>query len=129
MSRPTKETLSVKCILTNDEKLEYGIAISEAFESKKCKEDELNRVSAQIKGEIALCDAQIRVIAQKFTSGTEYREVECEILYNFVMRMRQWIRKDTGEIYKEDIIPEHMLQEEMKLSANDAAIEIVKSAE
>jgi len=54
-------------------------------------------------------------IGHKLTSGKEYREVECLIEYDWKEKARRWIRKDTGEEAKQDIIPEDLLQEEMEL--------------
>jgi hypothetical protein len=37
---------------------------------------------------------------------------KCKISYDFVNKERKWIRKDTFETVKTDIIPEEDLQEE-----------------
>jgi hypothetical protein len=126
-NRPTKETFSLKCMLTEEEKLKYGVEMSEAVSEKSRKEDDLKSVSTQFKAEIAGLNAKVGAIAEKIRSGSEYRNVECTIVYDWDRKVRTWIRKDTGEIYRDDIIPEHMLQEEMKLN-HEKDKELVEAA-
>ena len=115
-SRPTKESFSLKCVLTEAEKLKYGAEMSEAVANLQRKEEELKSVSTQFKAEIASFEARIAALAEKIRSGSEYREVVCEITYDFKKKIRTWTRTDTKEKYKDDIIPERMLQEELALT-------------
>lgn len=115
--RPMKETLTLPCILTDAEKIEYGLQQSIALQSKEQAEDKKKEFDSQIKADIEKHDARAREIGHKLTSGKEYRQVECDILYDFEQKNRIWIRKDNGEEAKKDIIPEEMLQEEMAIEA------------
>lgn len=69
-----------------------------------------------MKSTIDGCDAQINLISDKLNTGSEFREIPCEIEYDFENKLKRWIREDTGEIAKEDIIPYNELQEEMDIA-------------
>jgi hypothetical protein len=113
--RKTKENLQLECILTNEEKLTYSKNLSENISKKTRSEEQLKSFQAQMKAEITSCDAQIQIIAEKLNTGKEYRPIECDIQYNYSTKEKIWVRKDTGEIAKTDIISEFDLQEAMRL--------------
>ena len=115
MSRRTKETLTVECVLTDEEKLKYSKELSESVSKMQRANDSLKSFSTQIKSEIASCEAKINALADKLNSGREYRSVECQIKYDFDKKEKIWIRSDTAEIAKTDIITEKELQEEAEL--------------
>ena len=114
--RIENEKLMLPCVLTNDEKLSYGLEM--ATETQRVVECEGRKQSfnSSIKAEIETHEARAHEIGNKLTSGKEYRDVECKIERNWEEKTRRWIRLDTGEIAKEDIIPEHELQEELELN-------------
>ena len=115
--RPVKEMLTLPCMLTNDEKIVYGLEQAESLQKMEEAENKKKEFDAQIKADIEKHEAKAHEIGHKLTSGKEYREVECTIKYDFKEKVRVWIRKDNGEEAKQDIIPEEMLQEEMDLQA------------
>ena len=114
--RINKDKLLLPCVLTNDEKLSYGLEM--ATEQQRVLEAEGRKQSfnSSIKAEIETHEARAHEIGNKLTSGKEYRDVECTIERDWDAKTRRWIRSDTGEIAKEDIVPEHELQEEMELN-------------
>jgi hypothetical protein len=107
--------LMLPCILSNDEKLTYGLEM--ATEQQRVIECEGRKQSfnSSIKAEIETHETRAHEIGNKLTSGKEYRDVECKIERDWETKVRRWVRLDTGEIAKEDIIPEYELQEEMEL--------------
>ena len=115
MSRRTKETLTCECVLTDDEKLKYSKELSESISKKQRADDSLKSFSTQIKSEIASCEAKIDALADKLNSGREYRAIECSVKYDFDKKEKTWVRLDTGEIAKTDIITEKECQEEAAL--------------
>ncbi|MBN1253958.1 MAG: hypothetical protein JXA50_01620 [Deltaproteobacteria bacterium] len=115
--RKTQDALHLECILTDQEKLAYSKTLSENVSKTARAEEALSSFQKQMKAEIASCEAQINMLAEKINTGKEYRMVECEIRYDFKMQEKKWIRSDTGEVAKQDIISEEELQEEMKLGA------------
>lgn len=114
--RIEKEKLLLPCVLTNDEKIAYGLEM--ATEQQRVMEAEGRKQSfnSSIKAEIESHEARAHEIGNKLTTGKEYRDIECKIERNWEEKTRRWIRLDTGEIAREDIIPEHELQEEMELN-------------
>ena len=119
MSRIKSEKIPLQCILTDEEKLRYGEELSHHISQLKQSEDSLKSFKAQVNGEIETHQAQINVLSEKIGSGKEFRPVECRVDYDFDAKKRYWIRTDTGEVIKEDVIPEADLQEEMELRAKD----------
>jgi hypothetical protein len=113
--RQTKETLNVKCILTEDEKLAYGAELSAANSKRHRLEDELKSFKKQKDSEISHCETVENMNAERVNNGYEYRNVTCDICYDFKNKVKTWIRSDTGEIAKEDIISESELQEEAEI--------------
>jgi hypothetical protein len=89
-----------------------------ATEQQRVMEAEGRKQSfnSSIKAEIESHEARAHEIGNKLTTGKEYRDIECRIDRNWETKTRRWIRLDTGEIAREDIIPEHELQEEMELN-------------
>ncbi len=114
--RINNEKLMLPCALTNDEKLSYGLEM--ATEQQRVLEAEGRKQSfnSSIKAEIETHEARAHEIGNKLTSGKEYRDVECTIERDWDAKTRRWIRSDTGEIAKEDIIPESEIQEELELN-------------
>lgn len=113
--RLTKEKLTLKYMLTDDEKVRYSEEQSKAFVERSEKKAQLKTYSGELEGDISSLDAKIMSYANKINNGYEHRAVECKIEYDWDSRMKRWLRFDTGEIAKEDIIPENELQEEAAL--------------
>jgi hypothetical protein len=113
--RITKEKINLECKLTDVERLQYSKEISEAIKNRGAAEDSLKAVGQQKKAEIAEQEEKINRLAGYINSGFEYRFIDCVIEYDFKAKERRWIRQDTKEIAKTDIIPEADLQEEMRL--------------
>jgi hypothetical protein len=108
--RQTKDTLLLSCILSDSEKIVYGLAQAEALQKMEEAENRKKEFDSQIKADIERYEARAHEIGHKLTSGKEYRDVECTIEYDWKEKTRRWIRKDTGEEAKNDIIPEELLQ-------------------
>ena len=115
--RKTKDSLNLECVLSDQEKLEYAKKLAQHHEEKSRAEDRLTEFKSQMKAEIDTHEAQINLLSRKVYSGKEYREVACVIEYDWDEKTKQWIRVDTGEVAKQDIISERELQEEMEVVA------------
>jgi len=101
-----KKTKMVKqylaCKFTEEEKL----ALSQEMAQAKIKQDDLERalkeINAQYKSDITSQQNVISRSAQKIHDGYEYRDVDCEVEYNFPERgMKTITRLDTGETFVE----------------------------
>jgi ribosomal protein S28E/S33 len=115
MGRIEKENMQLPCVLTDEEKIKYGLEQSEALQKMAECENLKKQFDTQIKADIEKHEARAHEIGHKLTSGKEFRQVECRIVRNWEEKTRVWIRTDTGEIAQQDIIPEHELQEELEL--------------
>jgi hypothetical protein len=106
-------TLHLECILTDTEKLIYSKEMAESVGFRARAEDSLKSFSTQIKAQIAGHDAKINLLAEKLSTGREYREVECEIVKDFKAKTKSFIRKDTGDVARVDELSESDLQTEL----------------
>lgn len=124
--------MTLACVLTNDERLVYSLQMAEALQSLEETEKRKKEFTAQINADIEKHEARSHEIGHKLTSGKEFRPVKCDIVYDWEKKQRAWIRKDTGEVAHEDIIPEEMIQEELELqekNVQEEQKEAIKKAE
>jgi hypothetical protein len=117
MSRLKEQTLSLECVLTLEEKLQCSKVQNDAISAMQNAEAQLLAFKSQMKSEIDGAQAIINLQQQKILSGKEFRPVKCRVIYDFDKKEKCWIREDTGEIAKQDVIPENEIQEEMELQA------------
>jgi hypothetical protein len=115
--RATKETMQLECLLTDKEKLAYGKELSEKLKNIAVAEGELDHFKAGIKDRVTAAETRASVLARAISTGTEFRSVECDIIYDWKAKTKTWIRKDNKAEAKQDIISEFELQEELKLTA------------
>jgi hypothetical protein len=113
--RETKANLYLECVLTEDELKNYSKQMADSFSKRQRAEDSLKSMQTQMKAEIQGHEAKMNLCAEKVNSGKEYRDVECEIVYNWDKKEKEYVRKDTGEIAKTEIIDEKDLQEHLDL--------------
>jgi len=118
--RIKKEKLVLPCILTDAEKLEFSRSLTLHISDKKKCEDNLKSMASQIKAEIQAHEGNINSYAEKISTGREYREIFCEIVYDFSNRTKSWVRTDTGEVVKAGTISEEELQENIPLYPDDS---------
>ena len=113
--RKVRDSMTLPCILTDEEKAKYSADLAQAVSDKKKHEGEMERFKSQNKAQITSCETTIDLCAELVNTGREYRSVECSIEYDFDNKTKKWIRIDTGEEVKHDIITESELQEEAQL--------------
>jgi uncharacterized FlaG/YvyC family protein len=92
---------NLRCELTDAEKIEYGGIVSQSLLNRLTAEDELKSFQTASKNKMTILDATIKSISEKIRNGYEFRYVEIEIETNFTECLVKFIRKDTGEIYKQ----------------------------
>ena len=110
-----KTTLHLECILTDTEKLNYSKEMAEAVGLRVRAEDGLKSASTQFKAQIAGHEAKINLLAEKLSTGREYREVECDVVKDFKKKIKNYIRKDTGAVARTDELSESDLQTELEV--------------
>jgi len=110
------ETLSLKCVLTDEEMLAISKDLSEHLNKKKAAEDDLASFSAQKKAEIKGHEAIINKSAMLINSGSEYRNIKCEVVIEPAKDTVSWIRQDTGDLAQQERpIPQRYLQAELDI--------------
>lgn len=111
----TMETLTLDCLLTDQEKLEYGREKANLQITVKQKRASLKEFRDRITGEIASAESRSQVLCRALDSGKEFRPVKCRIKRDWKIGRKFWIREDTGKVAKVDIIPEDERQGELGL--------------
>jgi hypothetical protein len=115
-----KETLNLKCTLTDEEIMDLSKEQSEYIQNRQRSKDELKSFSSQKKAEIDGFDANINRTAQLISTGAEYRNILCEVIVDEAKNEVYWIRQDTNEIVnRESPIPVRYSQPEIPLGDNE----------
>lgn len=116
--------LYLECILSDQEKLSYSKELGENITLKSRSEEALKSFSTQKKAEIAGHEAKINLLADKINTGREYRDIECEIKFDWEEKTKSWLRKDTGEVAQvrpmDDDDIEHYAQHNLSLDSAQA---------
>ena len=87
------ETLNILCKLTDDEMLAISKEMSEHINKKKGAEDDLASFSAQKKAEIKGHDGIINRSSLLISTGSEYRNIKCEVVIDEKHNKVNWIRQ------------------------------------
>ena len=119
MKRKKEEVLQIEYHLTQQELLVVAKTLSAAMEQKDAVEAKLKNYKDQVKAEVSGLEAEIQKAYVLLNRGTEFRDIECNITYDWDTKTKYWHRKDNGDFVKDDIIPEHERQEEMELNAEE----------
>lgn len=97
---------SLRCKLTNDQLMEQGRLLSEAGFNVRQLEEDKKRVTADYGAKIKTEKAKMPVIEARITTGCEFRDVECSIVWDKPKKgMKTLTRSDTGELIEEDLTP------------------------
>lgn len=115
MARKTECTLTLECQLTDGEKINYSKELSDALIKIRGLENTLKSFQVQAKAEITCAEEQVSIYTQKISTGKEFREIKCSILYSFENLLKTIVRADTGEIVKVQPMTTDEAQEELKL--------------
>jgi len=113
--RQTKTTLYLEVTLTEEELRLASKAMADAFQKRAQAEIKLDSFKKQVNADIASYEATFAKNSVLINSGKEYRSVPCKIEYDFIAKKKFYLRTDTLETVKDDIITEEELQEEIKL--------------
>jgi hypothetical protein len=122
MARQTEDTLTLECMLTNDEKLAYAKEMAEEHSKQSEADGALKAMSKQMKATIETHIARIGVLSQKLNTGREYRKVKCKVVYDWDTLRKRWYREDTGEVARDCPIPTEEYQEHLQLEAEQSAL-------
>lgn len=99
MNREETTTESLKCILTDAEKLDLGEKQAKDFAELQRLDDRLKEVSGQIKAQMKEVEARLKAASETIRNGYQYRDVD--VLKVIDGEMVRYYRTDTGESYRE----------------------------
>jgi len=98
----TKEqTEYLKCALTAKEVAVAANDLAKLLDDSQALDDQLVSVKADFKAKLEKCEAGIRVSQRLVRDKYEYRNVDCEVEYNYSTLMVKITRKDTSEIVED----------------------------
>ncbi len=77
-----KIKMHLKCLLSDNEKLEAGESLANATNELNEIEADKKRVNDDFKSRTSSAEAQVGILSNKLRSGYEYREVDCQIVFD-----------------------------------------------
>lgn len=89
---------------------ELARSLTEVNREKLHKKD----VVKSLDSDISKLETKIAELAEKRNSGYEYRNIDCEVRYDYEVRMKTTVRLDTGEIIKTIPMTADELQQELE---------------
>lgn len=113
--RQKTDVLLLPVDLTQDEVRKYGELLAQEMPKQELLEKELSEFKKHISANVAKIASTIADLSNKINLKKELRSVECSIVYNFELKNKAWVRRDTGEIVKTEPLTEADCQEEINL--------------
>jgi len=110
MSEKKIELVFVKYEFTPAEMMEIAGEMARHHQERKATDDERKSAASQFKATIDVHDAQLNVLSENYRSGYVYRNLECHVEFDFIEKVRRYIRPDTGEIVKIEPLKEEDYQ-------------------
>ena len=103
-------SLSLKCLLTDDEKMERGAALAEHVQAIEVLSKEKSASAAGFKTRIDHHTLEGAALSFALKNGYEYRDVACSATRNFEVRTVTIVRIDTGECIETRPMEIHEMQ-------------------
>ena len=91
----------LKYLLTEEEVAVAANDLAKLLDDAQALEDGLASVKADFKAKIEKCEADIRIKQRLVRDKCEYRNIECDIEYNYTTLTVKIIRKDNGDVVEE----------------------------
>jgi hypothetical protein len=129
MQRPVRSVEVLPCILTDEEKITKAQEMCNAHQKIDELELDLEGIKKQFKSDIEKLEKVALDLRQQVSTGKQYKDVECSIVWDFDEKKKVYVRNDTGEVVRETPISEHELQEYSKeLAEEEDRIRLEKEA-
>ncbi len=103
-------TLNLKCLLTDDEKMERGAALAEHVQAIEVLNEEKKASAATFKTKIDIHTLEASGLSTALHDGYEYRAIKCTTQKNYETRTITVIRTDTGEFVETRPLEIHEMQ-------------------
>ncbi|MGH9501686.1 MAG: hypothetical protein ACRD20_02420 [Terriglobales bacterium] len=114
MIRPATVSQSLRCPLTDQEKIRFGEGLARLLEEYGEVEDEKTAVNAKFKAQLEGIEAASTKARKVLSAGYEYRWIDCRVLYNDpASRQKTLVRLDTGEVVRIEDMSEEECQENL----------------
>ena len=110
-----KASLYLECRLTDDEMKSCSKTLAESIRQRDQLLADIETFKAQRKAEIVALDGTIAKMSSMVNSEKEFRDVRCEVIFNFEKGFKTYVRLDTGEEVKHDPITDAERQAEFNL--------------
>ncbi len=104
-----------KYVFSDVEKKEIATEMAQKVSALQELEDDLKAVKSDFKGRIDRVTAEVNGAATKINTGSEMRQIECEVEYNYATKMVRSVRTDTFETVRE----RKMTSDEMQMDLTD----------
>ena len=98
-----KEIKHLQCVLTDEELKKYAQNLARVAQEKSEIESRKKQAMSDFNAQIASKEADINTFAAKVNNGWEFRNVDCEWIYNWDKGTKTLHRSDTHEILAIDV--------------------------
>lgn len=106
-----KITLNLRTALTRDEIFSYAEDLANADQNIIAIESRKKEMMAAITAEAKQAQAASEALSLKVSTKHEYRDVDCEVTYNFDTMTKTTVRIDTGEVVYTNKLTQSDLQQ------------------
>jgi hypothetical protein len=112
--KPKTIKVNLKYTFTPEEKQEIATTLARANQRKVELEEQKKQVDADLKAQITETESAIAREARRYTTGYEYRDIDCSVVYHSPRQGFKTIyRIDTGEWVREMEMNSTELQENL----------------
>lgn len=100
---------NLRYLFTDEEKLGLSLELAKVNQEMESIEEEKKEAMADYRNRLLTKQGRCSVLAQKVTTGFEFRNIECEVEYHVPKRnQKTFVRKDTGEMFIDLMTDEDM---------------------
>ena len=114
MPEPKYEHEFIKYVFTEAEIRDIAAEMAQRIVNLQQAEDDKKAIMSDYKSQIDGIQAGINSAATKMTSGYEMRSVKCQVIPNYIRKVWEYVRVDTGELAKEKGMTSNDLQMEFE---------------
>lgn len=114
-------TRELSCVLSEPELLAYSRDQSRLLTDRHELEEKKKEVAAEYTSKIKSLDAGINVLTRKIITGSEMRDVKCEVTMRWQTGKKDTVRLDTKELVNTEDIREGERQQRMTFNKEEQA--------
>lgn len=106
-------TRYLEVAFTAEEIIAMRAKVSQNLQELRRKKDALDSLNKQLKGDIALLDAETQLLAEKANEGKEFRNVDVKTTTDWTRSRMIVKRLDTGEVIEDRPLRPNELQKDL----------------